>query len=373
MVYAVPAPVAVALRTSHVTDYRVTAYTPIQGVLTDVPISDGTVTFDAGSQVRRSADLTIADPTLWPVDPLAALSVVGSEIGIEYGVVLPGVGTTWIPLMRGPVQEVKRSRPSDTGLTVSVADRASWIVEARFYVPTQTLSGATVVSEITRLITEVRPDVTVTDMTGSGAAAAVLDIDRKRWEDGIEKLADSIQAEVYADRFGGFVIAPAPTFDGDPVWTVDAGPEGVLVQVDEVLSRERVYNAVVASGERTDGTPSVYAVATDDDVASPTYYGGLFGKRPFFYTSSLLTTYDQCLLTASARLDRVRGLNATVSVQTVPNPLLDPGDLIAVVPEVGGAPQLHVVDKITIPLTPGSPQSLDTRTISADATEGGEE
>jgi hypothetical protein len=366
----VPAAAQEALRTSHVVGYRVTAYTPL-GVLRDLPFSDGSVTYDSGSQVRRSASLTIGDPTLWPADPVGVLSPVGTELAVEYGIEVPGLPTVWVPLIRGPVQLAKRSRPhTTTAIPVDVADRSSWIAEDRFDVPVQTVTGATAVAEITRLITESRPGTTVRDLTGSTQIAAQLDIDRERWADGIEALADSIGAEVYADREGGFVIAPTPTFTAAvPVWTINAGESGNLLKIDEEVSRERVYNAVVASGERTDGTVPTYAKVVDDVAGSPTQYGGTFGKRPFFFTSSLLTTTEQCTAAAAARLERVRGLHGKVTVEAVTNPLLDAGDLIAVIPREGGPAQVHIVDKVDIPLDPTVAQKIETRTL--DATAGG--
>jgi len=370
MGYAIDAPALAALRTSHAVTYRVTAYTPDGGVLEDVPISGGSVKYDAGSKVRRTADLTVSDPDLWPVHPAAALSPVGSELFVEYGINVPGAGTTfWVPLIRGPVQKVKRSRPgSSAAVTLAIADRSAKVAEDRFDAPTQTRSGETCVAEITRLIRETLPGAEVLDLTGSTQIAPVLDIDKERWADGIEKLADAIGAEVYADRVGGFVIAPVPSLaNGTASWLIDAGETGVLVTFEEELSRERVYNAVIASGERTDGTPAVYAKVVDDEPGSPTFYGGTFGRRPTFLTSQLLTTQAQCLAAAQARFERVRGLHATVSLTQVPNPGIDPGDLLSVIPDAAApdATQLHVADTVQIDLDPTAAQPIGTRTLDA--------
>lgn len=353
-----------ALRTSHTVAYRVTAYTPIEGVLADLPISGGSVSYDSGSEVRRSAEITVSDPTLWPVDPLSALSPVGSEIGVEYGVVTPS-GTYWVPLIRGPVQSVKRTRPAESGgVMISVADRSKTVAEDRFEAPAQTVAGATYAAEITRLIRETIPGVPVLDLIGSTAIAPVLDIEKERWKDGVQALAEALGAEVYADRTGGFVIAPVSGFASSPVWVADAGTAGVLVSIDEELSRERVYNAVVASGERTDGTPPVYAKVVDDDPASPTFYGGVFGRRPYFLTSQLLTSVAQCEVAAAGKLDGVRGLHAKVSLTQITNPVLEPGVVITVLPP-GGVPQVHLIDSVDFPLDPTAVQSISTRTISA--------
>lgn len=352
------------LRTSHTFSVRVTAYTAIQGVLTDLPISGGSVTYDAKSQTRRTATLNIADPALWPDDPLSVLSPWGSEISIEYGIQVPGVGTEWIPLIRGPITEAKRTTPpsSSGAVALSIADRSRWVAENRMDQPTQTVAGATAVAEITRLITETLPNVTVTDYTGSTTVAAQIDIDKERWADGVEKLADAISAEVYADRTGGFVIRPTPQVTDPAVWIVNTGDRGVLVSYDETGTREQVYNAVIASGQRSDGTPPVWAKVTDDDPLSPTRYGGPFGKKPRYYVSPLLTTTAQCTSAAQALLQRVKGIAATVGLTTLVNPALDPGDVV-VMPLPNGGRQAHIIDAVTIPLDTGTAQKLTTRSL----------
>lgn len=358
-------PARLALAGSHRVTARATAYTAPYGAVT-VPISSGSVTVDATSQVRRSATCGIPDAALWPANPLDILSPFGTELAIDYGIGLGAGRIEWVPLLRGPITDAHRTRPPSTGdsaITVSVADRSSQVAEARFSQPTQTIPGATVVAEITRLIQDVLPDVTVTDLTDSPQIAAQLDIERERWADGIEKLADSIGAEVFADPLGEFVIRPTPQLRSDRVvWVASTGDGGALVSIDETLTRENVYNRVVASGQRTDGTPPVWAVVDDDDPASPTRVGGPFGTKPRFYSSPLLTTTQQCTDTARSLLARATGIQATVALSIVTNPALDAGDIVAV--QDSAATSLHILDSVGIPLSVTDTQQLSTRSLT---------
>lgn len=354
-----------ALRGSHTIATRCTAYTPSGGILSDVPLNGGSVDADATSQVRRTASLAIADAALWPAGGFDALSPVGSEVALEYGIALPG-GMEWVPVFRGPVQKASLPLPATSALAVSLSDRSKWVAEDRMDFPTQTHVGASTVEEITRLIHETLPSVEVLDLSGDTTTAPTLQIDKERWQDGVEALADSIGCEVFADQIGRFVIRRQPTLDDAPVWVIDAGTTGVLIKAERELTREGVYNAVIATGSRTDGTPPVYAKVTDDDPASPTRYGGTFGRKPRYYSSPLLLTTDQAVSAATALLARAKGYVATVTVEAVPNPALEPGDVIEVrLPD--GSRQRHIVDKVPLGFSADSSQSLTTRSVDLPA------
>lgn len=366
--WPISGPAQTALTQSHSINLRAHAYGPY-GEL-EIPIgSAGSVTCDPGSQVRRQASIT-TDVGLWDLDPRSVLSIAGTEIQVHFGIVLPGRSsvpvadrTEWIPLIRGVLAKSARERPipTDGSMPLTLYDRALRVAEDRLTAPTQTLSGALATSEIRRLIQRTYPGVVVTDRTGSTTIAPVLDIERDVWADGIEKLADSIGAEVFADPLGEFVIRPQPAPTDNPVWVVASGERGILVGRSDEQSREPVYNGVVARGERTDGTAPVSAVVWDTDPTSPTYYAGTFGRKPRFYSSPLLTTVAQCQTAATALLNRTRGAQATVTLRAIVNPALDSGDVITAIDE--GLRQTHMLGKVTVPFAPNSDQPLETRSL----------
>lgn len=349
------------LTASHAIDLRATAYTAVLGVIPGLPITGGSITAAATSQVRRTGTIEFGDPTYWPVNPTDILSPLGSELLIEYGVVIPNGGTVWVPLIMGVITDADRSLPvGSSGVSVTLADRASKVAEDKLTSPIQVGGGTTtVVQAITTLVQHLYPSVTVLDKTGNSTVAAVLDIQQDRWADGVEKLADSIGAEAFFDQLGRLVIRPQPTLSDAVAWQVNLGAGGVLVTKNEKKTRADVYNVVVASGMRTDGTAPVYAIVQDTDPTSPTFYGGPFGIKPRFYSSGQLTTLAQATTAATALLERARGLQAQVSLNTICNPALEPGDVIKVA--TAGAPQAHIIDQVTIPLDPGTAQQITTR------------
>lgn len=356
-----------ALQRSHSIRIRGTAYGQSIGLLTNLPISGGEVVVDAGSQVRRSATIHIANPKMWPANPLDILSPFGNQLLIEYGIVLSRTETEWVPLIRGVIAQADRERSAVRGdgtVVLSLSDKSSLVAEDRFDAPTQTLSGFTTVAEITRLIQETLPGVTVTDRTGSSQIAAVLEMERERWNEGVEKLSDSIGAETFADPVGGFVIRPQPQITDASVWTITSGRGGTLVSKNESLTREKVYNRVIAIGERVDGTAPVRSAVSDTDPNSPTVYGGAFGKKPRFYSSSLLTTTGMCTAAANSLLARVKGIQSSVTLQAVTHPGLEAGDVISLVDE--GRTQSHIIDRVTIPLSVKNAQTIASRTLDIE-------
>src|SRR5690606_24391248 len=104
----------------------------------------------------------------------------------------------------------------------------------------------------------------------------------------LRDLAESLGKLVWWDGEGTLRVADAPDATV-PVWHVRAGRHGVLVSAQRRVTRQGIYNAVVAQGEATSGTPA-RAVVVDDGPLSPTRWGGPFGKVPRFYSSPLLTT-----------------------------------------------------------------------------------
>lgn len=353
------------IRGSHSMTVRATAFGSTIGMASDLPVSGGSISMDTTSAVRRSGTIDIANPLLWPEDPEAMLSPIGSELFVEYGIVLPGrAEPEWIPVIRGPVTKAGRSKPagSSAAVKLTLADRSQKIAEDRYATATQVGGGAsTYVGVITDLIQRTLPDAVIHDLTGDATPCPTFEIQQNPWTDGIEKLADAIAAEVFCNPVGEFVIRPQPQLTDPSVWLVDSGQKGVLIGADEEIDRESVYNGVTASGQRSDGIPPVSATVVDDDPTSPTYWDGPFGHKPRFYVSPLLTDVDQCAATAAALLARAKGRQKAITLTALCNPALDGGDVFLT--KDGAEVAAQILDSGTIPLSPKDAQSLVCRTL----------
>lgn len=366
--FGVSAGFLAALRTSHQAVVRVDSYTAggLTRLASNLPIAEGAVTADASSQVRRTLDVTISDPGLMPYGETGVLSPYGTELYVLRGIRYPTGATEWCPLGMFRVDDVQRGL-ADQGVRVTGVDRSKAVADRRFEKPRRPTGGATTrVGWITTLVREVFTGLPATDTTGNTEPMPYPTPvwERERWG-AIEELATSIGAEAFFDARGGLVIRSEPVITNPVAWWVDAGASGVLVDGARNISRERTYNVVVATGEPLGNFAPARAVVADTSPASPTRVDGPFGRVPRFYNSPLLRTTTQATKAATALLGRVRSLNRQLELSLVPNPALEPGDVIEVRLD-DGSRERHLIDKVTCPLDPATAMSLSTRSTNPD-------
>lgn len=356
------------IRTSHGVAIRGTAYSTVQGQYDGLPIAGGTVVDDSTAQTRRGATVNIADPTLWPDGLFDPLSPAGSELQLDYGITIPGQSTEWIPLIRGVISQSDEVIPfGPQGITITLLDRSQHIKDDVPQVPLQVGGTGTVVAAITSLITSTYPAAVILDQTGDTTICPLITIQQDKWSEGIEVLATSIGAECYVDPVGDFVIRYQPLLTDPHVWIVNTGPDGILVQNQRVRTRDSVYNSVTASGETSAGAgPS--ATVYNNDTTTATYWGGPFGRKPRKFVSPTLTSVAQCTAAAQAILARAIGMDTQMTVQVVPNPALQTGDVVRILGETGE--KLGIIDAIQTPLDFSQTQQLVVRTIVLPAEQG---
>ena len=106
------------------------------------------------------------------------------------------------------------------------------------------------------------------------------------------------------------------------------------------------------------------AVARDLDPLSPTRFGGPFGMVPRFYSSPFVTTVPQAEQAAAALLLRSVGLPYSVDFQAIVNPALEVLDPVEITYDDRSRREIHVVDRLTLPLTAASVMTGATRILS---------
>ncbi len=359
-----------ALRVAH--DLVVTCEVWTAGVRQTLPdgttslrVVSGQVTVDEGSKVRRTATIVIANPELLPIAPGDLLTPPFVDLRVFSGVRYAEGDVEMVPV--GVFRLSSASLPAWlSGIQLAGDDYSRVLVDARFLGPWATPAGNKVTAEIARMATAVLPSLTVVDFTGSAAKTAASSWDRDRW-DSMDKLAASIGAEVFFDPVGRLIIRPVPqvTSTSQSVWTVDgATPTAVMTDVSTSLSVDRVYNAVVASSS----AQGVVASAVAYQRSGPFAWSSSF-QRPRFYSSPVLTTVNQCASAATAILARSVAFTRQITVQSVPNPALEVGDVVTVTlpPDVNGrvVSEPRIVSRITLPLAPAA-MGVDTR-VGVDA------
>lgn len=350
-----------ALRSSHEAVFRAIlcdapGQTGVEPTGTELPLTDigGSVTLDAEATVRGRCEIEVASE--WPETLDAeSLTPYGAEVFVSRGISLGNGKIERAPLGYYRLTAVDQDDAPSGALRLTGLDRMQGVIEARFEAPLIFGEASTYGSVIEMIVSEVYPWVVIEwdDLAGDDPIGRTVVGEEDRYALLLD-LVTSLGKVAYFDYRGVLRIEtpPDPTV---PVWEVSAGRNGVLVSLARSLSREGVYNAVVAVGEALDDTPPVRGVAYDLDPESPTYWNGEFGKVPRFYSSPLLTTTGQATAAAESLLAQSTGLPYLVDFTSVPNPAIEPLDVVRVTyPRVGREPaatEVHVISQVRIPLS----------------------
>lgn len=321
----------------------------------------GSVSVDRGNAIRRTCSVTVPDTSLIPTNPQDATAIYGSRLRILRGILHAEGDTELVPLGMFRVDDVDGD-PDEGPVTIQGKDLAAIVADDKFQAPYSTRTDTAAVTSITAIIQRSLPDAVIDATAAADATLGVRTWDAQAdpWA-AVQEIATAIGAECYVDADGQFVIAELPDIvEADIAWQVDAGEGGALISANRGFSREGMFNVVVASGENTESnTAPVSATVADDDPSSPTYYLGPFGRVPTFYSSATLTSSGQCIAAATKILRASVKPNATADITALPNPLLEPGDVIRV--RYGnGDKELHQVHSFSVGLELGGDFTLAT-------------
>jgi len=321
-------------------------------------INSGDVIFDTGSDVNSTVDLTT--DLEWDY----GLAPYGTEMYIERGVEYANGIQEFVGLGYYRINSVEQTTKGL--LRISGEDRKANLRDGRPVNPIQFTAGTSVAAVLDFLVQDVMPGMTTqydSDWPSGSAYTTNLATDQICSDNRlgfIQTLIASYGKVCYFDYAGRFTVKSQPDPTTEPVFEIGAGQNGVLVEATRSLSRDGVYNGVVARGEPVGELPPVQAVVVDTDPNSPTLWGGSFGKVPRFFSSSFMTTASQCLAAAQGLLLSVVGLPYSVSLGLVPNPALETYDVLTVKYDEHTY-ETHIADSITVPLHVDGVMQIETR------------
>jgi hypothetical protein len=340
---------------------RATVYPP-QGEPFLARLISWSVTADRTAQVRRACAVTLAPETS---RGLAGVTVQGGYLQLDVGLDYLDGTQELIPQGLFRLDAEDTERPGG-GIALQGYGREKVVVDDAFLRP-RTDSNSSGQDLIERLLLESVPDAVIVRRASRDAPVSRTTWETDRWGaiDGDDaSIARALGVEVWADGRGRFVISDVPTLSDAPVWTVNSGAGGVLITARTSTSTAGAYNVIVAAGDASNGTVPVGPVIVQDlGVTSPTRVSGPFGRRVRHYSSPLLRTAGQADAAARSLLANSLGLTQGLAFSAVPNPALEPGDVVLVDPE-DEAPSLHIIDRIT--LSSSGAMSCDTRSTRAD-------
>ncbi len=338
------------------------------------------VTADRTAQTRYSAQAEVYEVA----EGRAGVNAISSNVRLWQGIALPRRDPVWFPAGR---YSVTRTAASPRGtISLELDGLEDDLREASFPVA-RTVGPGTARTLVEDLVGEALPGVPVAWRPGVDPDTTVPQIvaSEDRWavlSSGSDStgastgIAAALAGEIWVDARGVVTVGPVPTLDDPVVWEIGRGVGGALVQPQPETTRDGLANVWAVSGDGGDGSPAVGpAFAWDDDPNSLTYAGpdpvsdpgapqrlGLNGVRVRVqrYSSSVITSYGQAAQVARAKLADSLGVQASLSLTSVCNPALEPGDVVAV--EVTpGAWERHIIDSVSFTLGAAS-MSCKTRT-----------
>jgi len=332
-----------------------------------LPVAGGSVTANRTQLSRRTCSATISDPAYTPTGVAAdLLAPYGNEIRLWRGAVTV-TGPELICIGTFGIRSVTFDDGVFKGISVTGIDRCKRLEETRFPFPRTSPPASSAVEQMKTLLREVVPWAEVrVDPDVIDASLPQVTWPQSRTQALID-LASSLGCEVFADPYGDFIVQPQPSPNDPPVFNVTGGPGGVLIGARHDLTRDSVFNGIVARGSTTSagGASIVSDLVTDDDRTSPTFWGGPFGKVVGFYDSALFVDHDQANNAARAMLVNNTGAARSINYSTVVNPALEPGDVVQVVHPDTGVVERHLQDSITIPLDAAGVMTAQTRSTLA--------
>ncbi len=323
--------------------------------ISGLTFSAGSVKAALTSRVTRSASLTFSDED-FPGDVNDLLSPYASVIqintGVQYGNGLMDV----FPVFRGRVAQPQRE--ANGTVTVRADDRAADVVDFRFEAPQTTTTGATVLQEIRRLITEALPSATfgTDDVTDQDVPVLTWDEDRGQ---ALDDLAEVLQGRWYSLGDGSFVVRLYPYAVSTPVATLSDGEGGLISTATRTLTRDGVANSITVVSERIDGTDPIRVTVRNTDSSSLTQFGNRFGRISQVIKIQTPLTSAAAQQLAKKQLTAMSALAEQWSVQMVPDSTLEPGDTVKLT--YRGQSSVQVIDSITYPLTTDGLMTLSTR------------
>jgi Putative phage tail protein len=311
----------------------------------------GEVSYDGSSTERTTLTASVAldhAPTEWGSLLVPADSQLRVTFALAEG---PPIvcATVWL-------DAVTVTRPDST-VELSAVSRATRVAQAGFPPGDRRYTGTT--AAVIEAIVEAALGVPVTvdnrGVTGPliPPERAFLDVDP--WQ-AVEDLCDAAGAEAYFDSHDVLVIRPVPTATGTPAWDLAPGDDGTIIRYATSLTRAPNDVSIVFT---TDDGLEIRGTAVATGPAAPS---GPYGRVTYEDSRPGTLTQAQADAAALDYLTRAGGIMRTLTLEIPPHPGIEVGD-VARVTFVNGSAELHRITSVILPLTPGAPTSLTTKSL----------
>jgi hypothetical protein len=233
-------------------------------------------------------------------------------------------------------------------IDLTAMDRVNAVRVRRFASPYRVAAGTPTHDAIAAIVTSRLAVETRMQVTGYSTPELLYDALSDPW-DAVRSLAASDALAAFFDPLGTLsVVRDEPTGTGVHY---EPGPASFMMGTTRTLSSEGTYSGVVVRVEHPDSDP-ITAELWDTNPNSPTYADGPFGRRPYGYSSSVITTQAQATAVAATILPRVSRMRQEATLETVGHPGHDVGDLVTITDPRTGTTGEWVVIGGKVPLRP---------------------
>lgn len=344
------------IHTPHRRDARIDAYDINGNVLAqDVPIVAGSVSASLTSRVTRAARFTLSDsfyPRL-PTDPFSPFQgVVKIRAGVRYG-----DGTRELfPVFSGRIYDVDRD--ADGSVTFQAEDFAADVIAFRFERPRAANEANTILAEIKALVLEAYPQAVFKADGVADAGVPQLAWDEDRGQ-ALDDLANALGGRWFPDGDGFFSVQPIVYEPSTPLQDFLEGPGGLMSQATTTQTRNGTANSVTVVSERTDGSEPVRVTRRDTSPASPTFFGGNYGRVSEIIKIQTPLSVTEADRLAQAQLESSIALTEQWTANVVPDYTMEPGDTVKL--GYRGLTSEQVIDNVTYPLMTNEDMTMDTR------------
>ena len=250
---------------------------PVGGI--ELPLLDGDVKLTSTQDVNGTCDFSISG------DYWELLQPYGAELFVERGIAYGDGTAEYVPCGYYGIEEISQDKAPSGPVRVSGADRSRRLQRNRVVYPLQfpaDTSHRSIFEALVNGVTLVGTDlanyptfmgstipITFVDYDGNTAKIATSLTCEDDAFAFLAKLADTKGCVLRFDRHGELRVELRNIPPGAPaVYTVRGGPGGNLVAASRKVTRDGIYNYVVARGSDP-ANPTGYRLAFNEDETSP--------------------------------------------------------------------------------------------------------
>lgn len=327
-----------------------------------------TVQEDNGNP-KRIGRVTIVDPESEYI-PYSGDSVVwyGRTMTIYRGVVFTTGNVEWVHVADLRIGAVNISvAKGSTVMTLTGSDMSMVMSRRRFTEPYEIAAGTNVAAAIRSLLAYTGLNNSKINFEPTAAVVAEKQT-HQRADDPLNvarNLADSAGMQFFWDIQGLPTLRYPPSVEQrQPDWNYNTevymdnfSHTGMpILHLTRDNSDDAVYNHVIVTGESSENV--VRGEASITDINSPLRTSGSFGDIPYFEVVPATSTQADATAQARRRLNIVKRSTEIVTIETIPNPLLEYGDVCYVREDASRTNGHYLVSGFTLPFERGATMTI---------------